>query len=44
MSFYVEQTLYTDIQAQKPVELCPNCGGEIYAMGGICLRCQRREP
>ena len=40
----IEQTLYIDIQAQKPVSFCPQCGGELYSQDGICLRCERRRP
>ncbi len=34
--------LFTDPQAQIPAALCPVCGGELYAPGGSCLRCERR--
>lgn len=44
MSVAIEQTLYTDPQAAVPVGYCPECGGELYADQGICLRCERRQP
>ena len=35
----VEQVLFWDEQAEKPVCFCPVCGGECYAPGRMCLRC-----
>ncbi len=34
--------LYEDPQDRSPVCFCPVCGGERYAPGGGCLRCERR--
>lgn len=39
----LEQTLYIDIQAKRPVGFCNLCGGEIYEKNGLCLRCERRR-
>lgn len=44
MSTKMQQILYIDPQEAKPVAFCPTCGGEIYAPGGICLRCERSLP
>lgn len=43
MSVVIEETLYFDPQAAIPAGYCPVCGGELYAIGGICLRCERRQ-
>ena len=40
----IESVLYTDPQAAAPACFCPVCGGERYAPGLVCLRCERREP
>lgn len=37
---YMELTLFIDAQALAPAAFCPYCGGERYAPGLICLRCQ----
>lgn len=37
----IEPTLYLDPQAAVPASFCPICGGERYAPGENCLRCQR---
>ena len=42
MAVSIESVLYIDIQAQPPRMLCPVCGGEIYHLEGLCLRCERR--
>ncbi len=44
MSKSIEPTLYIDPQAQIPAGSCPRCGGEVYAPGCVCLRCQRAQP
>ena len=40
----IEPILYTDPQAAVPGCFCPVCGGERYAPGFHCLRCERRAP
>ncbi len=40
----IEPTLYLDVQREKPGGLCRCCGGELYAPGFTCLRCERRNP
>ena len=40
---WIEPMLYVDPQAEKPACFCPRCGGECYAPGCICLRCERRK-
>jgi len=40
----IEPMLYIDIQQEKPVCFCEVCGGERYAPGLGCLRCERRRP
>lgn len=42
MTVTIESALYIDPQAAKPSGFCPTCGGELYAPGNNCLRCQRR--
>ena len=42
MAVSIESTLYIDPQTAKPSGFCPDCGGELYAPGNDCLRCQRR--
>ena len=37
-----KSVLYTDPQAVIPAAYCPACGGELYAPGLHCLRCERR--
>ena len=32
-----------DDQQQIPVCFCPVCGNEIYRIGGICLKCEKRS-
>lgn len=44
MSVPIEQMLYIDPQNRKPAGFCPVCGGELYAPGCNCLRCERRQP
>lgn len=44
MSVVIEEVLYIDPQAAVPLAFCPVCGGELYAVQGICLRCERRKP
>ena len=39
----MEGTLYFDPQAAVPACFCPRCGGECYAPGFTCIRCERRE-
>ena len=41
MKISIESVLYTDMQAQKPAAFCPRCGGELYAPGLVCSRCER---
>ena len=36
---YIEQTLYTDPQAQIPVCFCECCGGECYHPCRLCPDC-----
>ncbi len=36
-------TLHTDPQEAKPASFCPLCGGERYAPGEHCLRCERNS-
>ena len=38
----IEPMLYIDPQTRKPVCFCSRCGGERYAPGLVCLRCERR--
>ena len=38
----IEPTLYIDPQTEKPACFCRRCGGERYAPGLVCLRCERR--
>ncbi len=40
----VEQTLYWDVQQERPGDICPVCGGERYLPGLVCLRCGRDGP
>ena len=40
----IRPMLWTDPQAEKPRCFCPVCGGERYAPGCRCLRCERRAP
>ena len=42
MPMEIEPNLYKDPQAQKPEGFCDACGGEMYAPGLTCSRCQRR--
>lgn len=44
MNVTIEQTLYTDPQAQSPKGYCPACGGALYGPGFSCIRCGRDEP
>ena len=39
----MEGTLFFDPQAAVPACFCPRCGGECYAPGFTCIRCERRE-
>ena len=41
MKISIEPVLFTDVQAQKPAAFCPRCGGELYAPGLVCSRCER---
>lgn len=41
MSELVEQVLYIDPQQERLFDFCPVCGGERYAPGFHCLRCER---
>lgn len=43
MSKQIEEILFFDPQDVRPVGFCPVCGGEVYSMDGICLRCERRS-
>ena len=36
----LEQTLFTDHQTIPAAAFCPICGGECYAPGLGCLRCE----
>ena len=38
---FMESVLYMDPQAEKHADFCPVCGGERYAPGRRCLRCER---
>lgn len=38
---FVESTLFLDPQQQRDFYFCPVCGGERYAPGYHCLRCER---
>lgn len=40
----IEPVLFHDPQREPSACLCPVCGGERYAPGLVCLRCERREP
>lgn len=40
----IEPMLYVDEQALPPEGFCEDCGGELYAPGFVCLRCERRKP
>ncbi len=40
----IDPTLFIDLQALPPVGPCAGCGGESYRPGGLCLRCERRQP
>ena len=42
MTDLIEPMLYIDPQVEKPACFCPVCGGERYAPGFACLRCERR--
>ena len=44
MTIMIEPMLYIDPQAAKPLSRCPVCGGERYAPGENCIRCERRAP
>lgn len=35
--------LFSDPQAVPPTEFCEECGGECYAPGHSCTRCERRN-
>lgn len=37
----VEGTLYWDPQQETDLDFCPVCGGERYAPGYHCPRCER---
>lgn len=37
----MESTLYFAPQAARPAAFCPECGGECYAPGCFCFRCER---
>ena len=39
----MEPVLFVDVQAVAPACLCRRCGGERYAPGRRCLRCERRR-
>ena len=38
----LESTLFCDPQTQPPADNCKYCGGELYAPGLICDRCEKR--
>lgn len=42
MPVLIEPMLYGDPQGARPACFCPRCGGERYAPGLGCLRCERR--
>ena len=37
---YISLTLFIDPQTLPPAAFCPCCGGERYAPGLHCLRCE----
>ena len=39
----IESILFPDPQAVRPLCFCRRCGGERYAPGRHCLRCERRR-
>lgn len=41
MHVQIDPVLYTDPQQAIPASFCPRCGGERYAPGEHCLRCER---
>ena len=43
MTDLIESVLFVDPQAVPPVCRCRCCGGERYAPGRRCLRCERRR-
>ena len=43
MNHIIEPMLYVDEQSLAPAAFCQVCGGERYAPGLICLRCERRK-
>lgn len=43
MLTYLETMLYIDSQGAVPACFCQDCGGERYAPGLLCLRCERRS-
>ena len=40
MEVRIDGVLYIDIQAALAVGFCDRCGSEVYAEGGICIRCE----
>ncbi len=42
MTEMIEGVLYRDPQSVAPACCCRRCGGERYAPGRRCLRCERR--
>ncbi len=44
MERIIESVLYIDFQASPPAGHCPCCGGECYAPGLRCVRCERDAP
>ena len=44
MENIIEPMLYVDQQSLPPAAFCETCGGELYAPGLVCLRCERRKP
>ena len=40
MEVRIDSVPYIDIQAALTVGFCGRCGSEVYAEGGICIRCE----
>lgn len=44
MNTPIQETLFTDPQAQIPAGFCPRCGAELYAPSLTCGRCEEEMP
>ena len=44
MLAFIEPMLYIDHQMESRILFCGVCGGECYAPGFRCIRCERSAP